>query len=186
MGKTNVKQEKEINFMKLRTKIITATLALLSVFAVAAFATHGSFAQDGQKRHPRMGRGFGGPGGGPGMGQGRGMLPLRFLDLTDAQKEQVKAIHEAEKAKVEPLLTQLREAHTAMREATANGQFNEEQIRAIAAKQSQAQVELAVSHARVQAQIYQLLTAEQRAKLDKFAQERKTRMENRRERKQND
>lgn len=170
--------------MKLRTKIITATLALLSVFAVAAFATHGSFAQDGPKRHPRMGRGFGGPGGG--MGQGIGMLPLRFLDLTDAQKEQVKAIHEAEKAKVEPLMTQLREAHTAMREATANGQFNEEQIRAIAAKQSQAQVELAVSHARVQAQIYQLLTAEQRAKLDKFAQERKTRMENRRERKQND
>lgn len=175
--------------MKLRTKIITGTLALLSVFAVAAFATHGSFAQDGPKGHPRMGRGFGGPGGGPGMGQGRGqgrgMLPLRFLDLTDAQKEQVRAIHEAEKARVEPLLTQLREAHTAMREATANGQFNEEQIRAIAAKQSQAQVELAVSHARVQAQIYQLLTAEQRAKLDKFEQEHKTHMENRRERKQN-
>lgn len=171
--------------MKLRTKIITGTLALLSFFAVVAIATHSSFAQDGPKGHPRMGRGFGGPGHGPASGP-QGMLPLRFLDLTDAQKEQVKAIHESEKAKVEPLLAQLREAHTALREATANGQFNEDQIRAIATKQSQVQIELAVSHARVQSQVYQLLTAEQRAKLDKFHQEHKNRMENRRERKQND
>jgi len=160
--------------MQFRTKIVAATLTLLSIFAIAAFANHTGFdQQDGRKGHRRMGRGFDGP------GRGGGMLPLRALDLTDAQKEQIKAIHEAEKAKVEPFVNQLKEAHKAMREATANGQFNESAIRAIAANQTQAQIELAVSHARVQSAIYQVLTAEQKAKLEKFQQDRKARMEQR-------
>ena len=99
-------------------------------------------------------------------------MPLRFLDLTEAQKEQVKAIHEAERTKIEPVLKQMEETRKALDEATAKGQFNESQVRALAASLAQAQVELTVSRARQDAAIYQILTAEQRAKLDKFREER--------------
>lgn len=160
--------------MNLRNKIITASLMLLSIFAIAAFAGQGPGGQRGPggPGGPPPGRpggpgGFGGPGG-PGGG-----LPLRALDLTDAQKEQVKAIHEAERAKIEPYLKQLGDAHKALGEATAKGQFDEAQVRTIAATVAQAQVELTVSRARQDAAIYQILTAEQRAKLEQFRAEHK-------------
>ncbi len=149
--------------MKLRKKLIVVTLTLLSALAVAVFAGQGPGGQRGPGGPPpgRPG-GPGGPGGG---------MPLRFLDLTDAQKEQVKAIHEAERARIEPALKQMEEAHKALDAATAKGQFNESQVRAIAATIAQAQTELTVSRARQEAAVYQVLTAEQRAKLDKFREE---------------
>ncbi|MEP7337659.1 MAG: Spy/CpxP family protein refolding chaperone [Acidobacteriota bacterium] len=128
--------------MKLRSKIITATLMLISVFAIAAVA--------------KQGPGHHGPRGGHELG------------LTDAQKEQAKAIHEAERAKVEPYLKQLEEARTALKEATAKGQFDETKVRAIAATQSAAQIELAVSRARTEAAIYKILTPEQQAKVEQL------------------
>ena len=100
-------------------------------------------------------------------------MPLRFLDLTDAQKEQVKAIHEAERTRIEPFVKQLGDTHKALAEATAKGQFDEAQVRAIATTAAQAQVELAVSRARQDAAIYQILTAEQRAKLEQFRADHK-------------
>ena len=150
--------------MKLRSKIITATLMLMSIFAIAAYAHQGA--------HQGGHQGQRGPGGPHGPG-GPGGFPLHALDLTDVQKEQVKAIHEAERTKVEPYLKQLQEAHTALTEATANGQFDETKIRAIAATQSQAQVELLVSRTRVEAAVYKILTPEQQAKLEKFRAEHK-------------
>lgn len=142
--------------MKLRSKIITATLMLISLFAIAAFAGQG----------PRGQRGPGGPG-------GPGGFPFRALDLTDAQKEQIKAIHEDERTKTEAARKQTHEAHQALREATAKGQFDETKVRAIAATQAQAEIELTVSRTRAEAAVYKILTAEQQAKLDQFRAEHK-------------
>jgi Spy/CpxP family protein refolding chaperone len=115
------------------------------VFAIAAIA--------------RQGPGHHGPDGGG---------PLHALGLTDAQKEQVKAIHEAERTKIEPYLKQLEDARTALKEATAKGQFDETKVRAIAATQSQAQIELTVSRARTEAAVYKILTPEQQAKVEQL------------------
>src|SRR5262245_54180355 len=105
--------------MKLRSKIITASLMLMSIFAIAAFARQGH-------QGPRGQHGPDGP-----------SDPIGFLshalDLTDAQKEQAKAIHETEHAKAGPYLKQLEEARTALTEAMAKGQFDETKVRAIAA-----------------------------------------------------
>lgn len=156
--------------MNLRHIVITAGLMLLGVVAVTAFATHNNFtAAQGP------GRGPGGPPpgrpAGPPEGPGGGMFLLRFLDLTDAQKAQIKAIQDAEDAKAEPFHQQLGAAHRALEEATAKGQFNESQIRTIAASQAQAMTELTVLRTRKDAAIYQVLTPEQRAKLDQFREE---------------
>lgn len=152
--------------MNLRHVVMTACLMLLGLVAVTAFAVNSNFVSaQGQ------GRGPGGPPNGRPPGPPDGGFPLRFLDLTDAQKAQIKAIQDAEDAKAEPYEKQIGDAHKALDDATAKGQFNESQIRAIAASQTQAMIELTVLKARKDAAIYQALTPEQRAKLDKFREE---------------
>ncbi len=106
-------------------------------------------------------------GGPPDHGSGPGRMPLHFLDLTDAQKAQIKTIHETEQARLEPVLKQLDETRRALKEATVKGQFNESQVRTLAATEAQATIELTVARARTRAAVYQVLTAEQRARLDK-------------------
>ena len=111
-----------------------------------------------------------GPGGPPPRDGGR--LPLQFLDLSDAQKAQLKTIQDTEDAKAEAVHEQLRTAHDALEAATAKGQFNEAQVRTLASAIAQQEVELTVIRARKDAAIYQMLTPEQRAKLDAFQAER--------------
>jgi len=158
--------------MKFRNATIAALLMSLSLIALAG-SPQGPGRGPGQGAQP-------GPGGQPGQQDGppprRGPGPdermlFHFLDLTDAQKSQIKTIDEAERAKVEPLVQQIRAAHEAIEAATAHGQFNEQQVRALAAAEAQVQVELTVAHVRRQAAVYQVLTPEQRAKLDRFLEE---------------
>ena len=56
--------------------------------------------------------------------------------------------------------------------ATANGQFDEAQVRALAGQQAQTMTELIVEHKRVDAKIYSVLTQEQRARFEQFRQPR--------------
>lgn len=97
------------------------------------------------------------------------------LGLTDEQEAQIKAILEAEKPKVAPLLLTLKANRTALQTATANGAFNEAQVQAIAAKQGQTLTALIVEKERVQSQVYAVLTPEQRAQAEQF----RTRIEER-------
>jgi Spy/CpxP family protein refolding chaperone len=113
-----------------------------------------------------QGPGGRGPGGPPPPDGGR--MVLHFLDLTDAQKAQINAIQETEDAKAEAFHEKLREAHAALDAATAKGQFNETQVRTLATTIAQNEIELTVIRARKDAAIYQVLTTEQRAKLDQF------------------
>ncbi len=108
----------------------------------------------------------GGPGGpgGPPAGGPPDFLE-RLLDLTDAQKEQIKAIREraAEASKTHhEALKPLMEQEHALTEAAA---FDEAALRALAAQMSPIQTELQVIQARAQAETHQVLTAEQKAKL---------------------
>ncbi|MFN0112201.1 MAG: Spy/CpxP family protein refolding chaperone [Blastocatellia bacterium] len=91
-----------------------------------------------------------------------------ILDLSDAQEAQIKAILEAEKPKVQPLVAQLAANRKALTEATDNGTFNEAQVKSIADKQGDTLAALIVEKERVKTQIYAVLTPEQRAKAEQF------------------
>lgn len=91
-----------------------------------------------------------------------------MLDLSDQQEAQIKAILEAEKPKVQPLIAELAVGRKALQEATDNGAFNEAQVKALADKQGETLAALIVEKERVKTQIYAVLTPEQRAKAEQF------------------
>lgn len=84
------------------------------------------------------------------------------LNLTEAQKEQIKAIFASERDKAEPLRKKLAETRENLRKAIEAEPFNEATVRALAESQNETRVELVVSRARAKSQVYALLTPEQR------------------------
>jgi protein CpxP len=95
----------------------------------------------------------------------------RELNLTDAQKEQVKTILEAQRATEEERHTKLDDIRKQIDAATANGQFDEAQVRPLANQQAQLMADETVDHLRMHAKLYSLLTAEQRTKADQMMKE---------------
>jgi periplasmic protein CpxP/Spy len=98
------------------------------------------------------------------------------LDLTTEQKAQVNSIIDAERTTVEPLFAGLATNWQQMRAATKGGQFNEEQVRALAANQAQTITELIVAKERVKAKVYAVLTPEQRTKADEMLERFESRL----------
>ncbi len=138
--------------MKKRILVI-ASIAVLIVAATVLALAQGHMGQ-GEKRR-----------GGPGD-----MLEhiSQALNLTDAQKEQAKAIFESQKAAGEERHAKLEEIHKQLEAATANGQFDETAVRNLANQQAQLQADEMVDHMRMHSKLYNLLTAEQKAKADQM------------------
>jgi len=90
------------------------------------------------------------------------------LDLTDEQRAQIRQILEKERPVVQPLLEDAKATRQQILAATANGTFNEEQITALANHQAQNMAKLIVERERVKTQIYQVLTPEQRKKVEEM------------------
>lgn len=152
--------------------------ALLMLAAVAGFAQEGPRqGSPGGPGGPRGERGFGprGPGG-PG-----GHIPfLRDLNLTDAQKAQVKQIVDSSAASTRELREKMRAlGGGGQGDVLKDGAFDEAAIRSAAQARAQIQVELEVAHARMLSQVYGVLTAEQKAQLaerrQQFEQKRRER-----------
>ncbi|MBA2340934.1 MAG: Spy/CpxP family protein refolding chaperone [Pyrinomonadaceae bacterium] len=87
------------------------------------------------------------------------------LNLTDAQKAEIKRIIIAERPAFEPLVATLLAQAEELRAATRSGQFNEAQVRAIVARQSTVIADLYVVYQRLLSKIYNVLTPEQVARL---------------------
>ncbi|MGC2238607.1 MAG: Spy/CpxP family protein refolding chaperone [Pyrinomonadaceae bacterium] len=168
--------------MSLKRKIISG---VISAFAVVTFTTFVSAqntdkSQDStQKQEKRERRGgFGkGDGMGKGMRGGRGgmMRGFRELNLTDAQKEQIHTIMEANK----PDKSQFESLRPLM-EAKRNGTITaeqEKQLEAFRAERKQ-------KGEQVKAQIMAVLTAEQKAQLEKQKEEWKQKRQERKEMRQ--
>jgi Spy/CpxP family protein refolding chaperone len=89
------------------------------------------------------------------------------LDLTQAQRTQIKSIWAAERPTVTPLLRQLLKECGEMSAADTNGSFDEAKARAIADKQTVTVSQLLVERQRLISKIYNgVLTPEQRVKAD--------------------
>jgi len=95
----------------------------------------------------------------------------RELNLTDAQKEQVKAILDSQSAAADERQAKLEDIHKQIDAATANGQFDEAQVRTLANQQAQLMADEMVEHLRMHSKLYGLLTAEQKVKADQMMKE---------------
>jgi protein CpxP len=102
----------------------------------------------------------------------------RYLDLTDAQQAQVKDIMTKEKPVLQPLFQQLSQSHHQMRQFEESGNFDEAQVRALANQQSQTITELIVQKARIESEMLQVLTPEQKTKFQSFMDKREERFKN--------
>jgi Spy/CpxP family protein refolding chaperone len=114
----------------------------------------------------------GGPRGGDDFFGGR---MFRHLDLSDAQRTQIKQIMVKEKPTMEPLFKQEMQTHDQMRQLIQSGSFDEAKAQSIATQGAQIHAQLEVQHARIASEAYQVLTAEQKAKLAQFMAERQQR-----------
>ena len=110
------------------------------------------------------GRGRGGPGGPGGPLAGLAGLPLRELNLTDAQREQVKQIVDSRQQETRAIGERAMAAHDALRAATTSPSFDEGLVRAKAADVAAVDADMAVARARIFADVFQILTPEQQAK----------------------
>lgn len=145
---------------------VAITGALLLMLAAVGLAQHG------------------GPGGGPGRGPGgRGfhggpgrdrLGPIaRGLNLTDEQKAEVRKITDAFEASTKSLRDQLEaQRPDGPPDFTT---FDEAAVRAAAQARASIHVELDVARARMMSQIFNVLTAEQKAQLEAKRQEREQR-----------
>jgi periplasmic protein CpxP/Spy len=94
----------------------------------------------------------------------------RELNLTDAQKQQVKAIMESAESSAQGIHAKLEETHKQLEAATANGQFDEAQVRTLANQQAQLEADMMVEHLRAKSKVFGILTAEQRVKAEEMHQ----------------
>jgi protein CpxP len=92
----------------------------------------------------------------------------RELNLTDAQREQMKAVMEAQRPADEERHAKLEEIRKQIDAVSANGQFDEATVRPLANQQAQLMADQMVDHLRMHSKMYSLLTAEQKTKADQL------------------
>lgn len=108
------------------------------------------------------------PGGHPGSGEHMLAFLTDYLDLTDAQQTQIKAIFTKEKPVLAPLAQQLAQTHSQLRQLEEATPFDENKARTLASQQSQTMVDLIVEKSRMKSEMFQVLTADQKTKLQKM------------------
>lgn len=109
-----------------------------------------------------------------------GMRMLHGLDLTEAQKERVKQIHEDARAQSKPVAEQMKQVREELHEAVKAN--NTGVIGTLAARQGQLTGQMTEIHARSMAAVFNLLTPEQKQKLAEREAKMKERMQERMER----
>jgi protein CpxP len=162
------------------TKRVLIAAGLVAALAGVTIA----WAQDPQpgpgieQRGPRGRHGRLGPGG-PG-GPGPDLLGLRGIELTDAQREQVRSIMESHQAEFQQVHQKVREAHRTLAEATNADTIDEAAIRTRSAAVATAMADEAILRGKVRAEVFAILTAEQQQQLRERRAERQKRLEERR------
>jgi periplasmic protein CpxP/Spy len=143
-----------------RFRSLTAGVAVIGLLATGL-----AFAQG-----PRGGRG-GRDGGGPG---GFG-IPLRQLNLTEAQRTQVDQIREQHRADMDAAMKKLATARQAQRAVIESVPADEAKITSLTQDLTQAEVDVAIQSARLNTAVWNVLTESQRTELKKLRAERQGR-----------
>jgi protein CpxP len=157
-----VSEQQEEDVKSMNSKL-TAITAVFTLFTGMALAQSGGTSAPMHHRHG----GFTG-----------GMeLPLRQLNLTDDQKAQIKQMFQAERPGMKPLMQQEHAARTQMIQLITSGTFEQAKVAAVAAQESQIHMQMEIEHAKMASQIYQLLTADQKAKVADIIAQHQQRMQ---------
>jgi Spy/CpxP family protein refolding chaperone len=107
-----------------------------------------------------------------------GMLPMLGpqIGLTDAQRDQIKATADSHKDEWKALADRGRAAHEALNDAVTADVIDEALIRQKSAEASAVDADMAVARSHAHAEVLQILTAEQKAKVKAMQAEMKKRM----------
>jgi protein CpxP len=109
--------------------------------------------------------------------RGHGMgFPFKELDLTDAQREQIKGVMQKEHSTMKPLMQQM---HTMQQELKqySEGAYDEAKVQALVTQQAQTLVQLKVQETRIHSELFQLLTTDQQAKMKEIEANREAHMQ---------
>lgn len=147
----------------MKPKFLTTTLLALALLTTGAIA----HAEEG------------GPGGWGGH-RGHFGYMSRELNLTPAQKEQIKSLMQAQRTANRPIFQQMEQNRAAILTATAGGAFNQATIQSLAAKQAQLMAQLTVQRTELESKIYNsVLTTEQKATAEQMRQKQLARIQQR-------
>ena len=151
----------------IRFRVLIAALAVLLGTAIAKSQT----VADAPPPPPMHGHGHE-------FGMGGHMMEFfaDYLNLSDAQQTQMKAIMQKEHASLKPLMQQMRQSDQQLHQYE-EGAFDEAKVRTIAAQQAQTHVELTVAQTRIHNELFQVLTPDQQAKMKEFETNREARMQ---------
>ena len=153
-----------INLSGTRTKVLVGGVGL-ALATVAVMATHAVHAAEAQ-RWGGHGAWMGGPRGGGSVGLL--LVPLRQLDLSDEQRDQVRTLIGESREAARTTAREMRVAREAVAEAVTASAVDEERIRTLAAALGRLAGDAAVQRAQVYAAGWQILTPEQQARADEI------------------
>jgi periplasmic protein CpxP/Spy len=148
--------------MKASVNWVVAALALsvAAVVAVSQTAAPGHWHRGGMSREPMLG------------------MFARQLDLTAQQRTQIHQILAKEKPAVQPLMEQMAQTRYQIAQLALNGPFDESQVRPLASQQTQAMQDLIVQRARIESELIQVLTPDQKTKLSQLLASRQQKLMN--------
>lgn len=162
--------------MRKPNRIQAIGLAAVMALAIAVpFAIAQSKDSGGQRQRHAEGRGHGMRG-----GDRMGGAFFRNLDLTDAQKTQMKQIRENHSQSLRPLMEQIRAKRQEIRQASAGGSFNEALVAQKLSEIAPLEAKLIGERTRLHQEMLSVLTAEQKAKLEQSREQRKQKWAERR------
>jgi len=145
----------------IRFRFLVAALAVTLGAAIAKSQT-----TDSTTPPPMHGREFG-------VGHELGFY-AKYLQITDAQKTQMKAVLQQERPTMKPLMQQVHQMDQQLKQYV-EGTYDGAKVQALVAQQSQTLVQLKVEETKVHSELYQLLTPDQQAKLKEFEANRAAR-----------
>jgi Spy/CpxP family protein refolding chaperone len=102
---------------------------------------------------------------------------FKQLDLTDAQKQQLKEYRTSNAADWKAKLAALLTAEKQLQNAIATNPSDEATIRSLVAQESNVRADLAIQRAHMVAQLQSVLTPDQKQKLTELEQKREARMQ---------
>ena len=169
--------DREVTMKKLN-RIQTFAVAIVMAIAVAVPVALAQSTDKGEgKGHRGQWHERGARGGGDMMG-------FRNLDLTDAQKAQIKQIHENSRQSLRPIMEEIRAKRQEIRQASEGGTFNEALVSQKLTEIAPLEAKLMAARFRVHQETLSVLTAEQKAKLEQTREQFKAKRAERRANKQ--
>jgi Spy/CpxP family protein refolding chaperone len=155
----------------IRFRLLVAALAVMLGTAIAKSQTADTTTTPPAHTGPRAG--MYGP-----LGMDGHMMEFyaRYLNVTDEQKTQMKAVLQKERPTLQPLMQQLHQMDQQLK-PYEEGTYDEAKVQGLVSQQAQTLVQLKVEQSRIHNELFQLLTPDQQSKLKEFEANREARMQ---------